>query len=339
MGDTMNHEVDLNKYEIRTDLVIEKDDKDFVNNEEIIDEIKITKTKLNKNNLIKNKDKGTYITIEFEDITDSSNYEKVKKIVIDNLKYLIKETKIKESDTCLIVGLGNKKSTPDAIGPLTIDNIIVTNHIYLYDELDSNYRRVSAVVPNVTASTGIETSEYVEGIVSILKPDFVIVVDALASRSLKRVNKTIQMSNTGITPGSGIGNNRNEISRNTLNIPVIAIGVPTVVDAVSVVADTINFMEQHYAFYKEFLQLPLSKIVPSGQINYLNKKINIDIEDNKKILGLIGTLSEDELRNLLFEVLTPINYNMIVTPKEVDFIVDKTSKLIGEAINHSLHNI
>lgn len=339
MGDTMNHEVDLNKYEIRTDLVIEKDDKDFVNNEEIIDEIKITKTKLNKNNLIKNKDKGTYITIEFEDITDSSNYEKVKKIVIDNLKYLIKETKIKESDTCLIVGLGNKKSTPDAIGPLTIDNIIVTNHIYLYDELDPKYRRVSAIVPNVTASTGIETGEYIKGIVSILKPDFVIVVDALASRSLKRVNKTIQMSNTGITPGSGIGNNRNEISRNTLNIPVIAIGVPTVVDAVSVVADTINFMEQHYAFYKEFLQLPLSKIVPSGQINYLNKKINIDIEDNKKILGLIGTLSEDELRNLLFEVLTPINYNMIVTPKEVDFIVEKTSKLIGESINHSLHNI
>lgn len=339
MGDTMNHEVDLSKYEIRTDLVIEKDDKDFINDEEIIDEIKITKTKLNKDNLIKNKEKGTYITIEFEDITDSNNYEKVKKIVINNLKYLIKETKIEENDTCLIVGLGNKNSTPDAIGPLTIDNIIVTNHIYLYDELDPNYRRVSAIVPNVTASTGIETSEYIKGIVSILKPDFVIVIDALASRSLKRVNKTIQMSNTGITPGSGIGNNRNEISKNTLNIPVIAIGVPTVVDAVSVVVDTINFMEQHYAFYKEFLQLPLSKIVPSGQINYLNKKVNIDIEDNKKILGLIGTLSEDELRNLLFEVLTPINYNMIVTPKEVDFIVDKTSKLIGESINHSLHNI
>lgn len=335
----MKHEVDLSKYEIRTDLVIEKEKENFINNEEEIDNIKITRTKLNKDNLIKNKEKGVYITIEFDDVTDSENYEKVKKILVNNLKYLIKETNIKDNSFYLVVGLGNRNSTPDAIGPLTIDNVIVTNHIYLYDELDSNYKRVSAIVPNVTASTGIETSDYIKGIVSVLKPDAIIVIDALASRSLKRVNKTIQLSNTGITPGSGVGNNRSEISKNTLGVPVIAIGIPTVVDAVSVVADTINFMEKHYAFYKDFLKLPLSKIVPSGQINYLNKQIDTNLEDNKKILGIIGSLSEDELRNLLFEVLTPINYNMIVTPKEVDFIVDKISKLIGEAINHSLHNI
>lgn len=335
----MKHEVDLSKYEIRTDLVIEKEKENFINNEEEIDNIKITRTKLNKDNLIKNKEKGVYITIEFDDVTDSENYEKVKKILVNNLKYLIKETNIKDDSFYLVVGLGNRNSTPDAIGPLTIDNVIVTNHIYLYDELDPNYKRVSAIVPNVTASTGIETSDYIKGIVSVLKPDAIIVIDALASRSLKRVNKTIQLSNTGITPGSGVGNNRNEISKNTLGVPVIAIGIPTVVDAVSVVADTINFMEKHYAFYKDFLKLPLSKIVPSGQINYLNKQIDTNLEDNKKILGIIGSLSEDELRNLLFEVLTPINYNMIVTPKEVDFIVDKISKLIGEAINHSLHNI
>ncbi len=335
----MKHEVDLSKYEIRTDLVIEKEKENFINNEEEIDNIKITRTKLNKDNLIKNKEKGVYITIEFDDVTDSENYEKVKKILVNNLKYLIKETNIKDDSFYLVVGLGNRNSTPDAIGPLTIDNVIVTNHIYLYDELDQNYKRVSAIVPNVTASTGIETSDYIKGIVSVLKPDAIIVIDALASRSLKRVNKTIQLSNTGITPGSGVGNNRSEISKNTLGVPVIAIGIPTVVDAVSVVADTINFMEKHYAFYKDFLKLPLSKIVPSGQINYLNKQIDTNLEDNKKILGIIGSLSEDELRNLLFEVLTPINYNMIVTPKEVDFIVDKISKLIGEAINHSLHNI
>lgn len=335
----MKHEVDLSKYEIRTDLVIEKEKENFINNEEVIDNIKITRTKLNKDNLIKNKEKGVYITIEFDDVTDSENYEKVKKILVNNLKYLIKETNIKDDSFYLVVGLGNRNSTPDAIGPLTIDNVIVTNHIYLYDELDPNYKRVSAIVPNVTASTGIETSDYIKGIVSVLKPDAIIVIDALASRSLKRVNKTIQLSNTGITPGSGVGNNRSEISKNTLGVPVIAIGIPTVVDAVSVVADTINFMEKHYAFYKDFLKLPLSKIVPSGQINYLNKQIDTNLEDNKKILGIIGSLSEDELRNLLFEVLTPINYNMIVTPKEVDFIVDKISKLIGEAINHSLHNI
>ena len=256
-----------------------------------------------------------------------------------NLPYSLSLIHHSQKQSYLVVGLGNRNSTPDAIGPLTIDNVIVTNHIYLYDELDQNYKRVSAIVPNVTASTGIETSDYIKGIVSVLKPDAIIVIDALASRSLKRVNKTIQLSNTGITPGSGVGNNRSEISKNTLGVPVIAIGIPTVVDAVSVVADTINFMEKHYAFYKDFLKLPLSKIVPSGQINYLNKQTDTNLEDNKKILGIIGSLSEDELRNLLFEVLTPINYNMIVTPKEVDFIVDKISKLIGEAINHSLHNI
>ena len=335
----MKHEVDLSKYEIRTDLVIEKEKEKFINNEEVVDNIKITRTKLKKDNLIKNKEKGDYITIEFDDVTDSENYEKVKKILVNNLKYLIKETNIKDDSFYLVIGLGNRNSTPDAIGPLTIDNVIVTNHIYLYDELDPNYKRVSAIVPNVTASTGIETSDYIKGIVSVLKPDAIIVIDALASRSLKRVNKTIQLSNTGITPGSGVGNNRNEISKNTLGVPVIAIGITTVVDAVSVVVDTINFMEKHYAFYKNFFKLPLSKIVPSGQINYLNKQIDTNLEDNKKILGIIGSLSEDELRNLLFEVLTPINYNMIVTPKEVDFIVDKISKLIGEAINHSLHNI
>lgn len=331
----MNHEVDLSKYEIRTDLVIEKNNNNFINNKEIFDDIIITKTKLND---LKNNNE-IYITIEFEDITDNSNYEKVKKVLIDNIKYILKETNISNDSTCLIVGLGNKNSTPDAIGPLTINNIIVTNHIYLYDELDSNYRRVCTIAPNVTASTGIETSEYIKGVTSILNPDFIIVIDALASRSLKRVNKTIQISNMGIKPGSGVGNNRNEINQELLKIPVIAIGVPTVVDAVSIVADTINFMEQHYAFYKNFFKLPLSKIVPSGQINYLNKKINIDIDDNKKILGIIGSLSEEELRALLSEVLTPINYNMIVTPKEIDFIVDKLGKLIGESINHSLHNI
>lgn len=333
----MKHEVDLGKYQIRTDLIIEKDEQNFKNTEEIIDNIKVTKTILNKDNLIDNKQAGTYITIEFEDVTDSDNYNIVENIFTKYLKELLKEMNIKDDNTCLVVGLGNKDSTPDAIGPLVTQNIIVTNHIYLYDELDKDYRRVSAIAPNVTAVNGIETSEYIKGIVSILKPDFMIVIDALASRSVKRVNKTIQMSTTGITPGSGVGNNRNEISKNTLGIPVIAIGIPTVVDAVSVVTDTIQFMEQHYAFYKDFLNKPISKIIPAGKINYMNEKISLSKEDNEKILGIVGSLTEPELRGLIFEVLTPIGYNLIVTPKEVDFVVKKLSDLLSDGINNSIH--
>lgn len=333
----MKHEVDLSKYQIRTDLVIEKENENFTHNEEIIDNIKITKTNLKYDNIIDNKKAGTYITIEFEDVTDSTNYKNVKNIFEKNLKNLLKETNIKNDDIGLIVGLGNIESTPDSIGPLTVQNIIVTNHIYLYDELDKNYRRISAISPNVTASNGIETSDYIKGIVNVLKPNFLIVIDALASRSIERVNKTIQLSNTGITPGSGVGNNRNEISEKTLNIPVIAIGVPTVVDAVSVVANTILFMEQHYAFYKNFFEKPISKLVPTGQINYIKKDNIPNKEDNEKILGLIGTLEENEIRSLISEVLTPIGYNMIVTPKEVDFVVKKLSNLLGEGINNSVH--
>ena len=333
----MKHEVDLSKYEIRTDLVIEKDNINYNHQEENIDNIKVTKTTLKKDNVINNKKAGTYITIEFQDITDNYNYNQVKKIFEQNLKKLLKKTNIKNEYTCLIVGLGNNESTPDSIGPLTIKDIIVTNHIYIYDELDKDFRRVSAIAPNVTAVNGIETSDYIKGIVNILKPDFLIVIDALASRSIERVNKTIQLSNTGITPGSGVGNNRNEISENTLNIPVIAIGIPTVVDAVSVVANTIQFMEKHYAFYKDFLNKPLSKLVPTGQMNYMKTEPITNIKDNEKILGIVGTLNEEEVRSLVSEVLTPIGYNMIVTPKEVDFVVKKLSSLLAEGINNSIH--
>lgn len=337
IGDSMKHEVDLSKYSIRTDLVIEKENKNFEHKEEKIDNIKITTTKLKENNMVPNKKAGTYVTIEFEDITDSDNAKKVESVFEKELKKLLKETKIKKTDSCLVVGLGNIDSTPDSIGPLTVQNIIVTNHIYLYDELDANYRRVSSIAPNVTAVNGIETADYIKGIVTILKPDFLIVIDALASRSIERVNKTIQLSNTGITPGSGVGNNRTEISDQTLNIPVIAIGIPTVVDAVSVVANTFLFMEKHYAFYKDFYQNPMSKMIPPGQINYMKKEFKMKKEDNEKIFGVLGTLEEEEIRNLIFEVLTPIGYNMIVTPKEVDFVVKKLSLLLSNGINNSIH--
>lgn len=336
----MKHSVDLSKYQLRTDLAIEsiKDIKNI--SKEIVEEnIKITNVVVDdKVSKIINKKKGNYITIEFDDITDSDNFEKVKKIFIRELNKLLNLLKINPKASCLIVGLGNSKSTPDSLGPLAINNIIVTNHLYELEQLDENYRRVSVLVPGVMGQTGLETSDVIASIVSKFKPDFMIIIDALASQSIERVNKTIQITDTGIHPGSGIGNSRKEISYETLNIPCIAIGIPTVVDAITIVSDTINYMHKHYTYSKLNINNPLNKLMV-GSPNYLKEKIETNKKDKETLLGIVGTLKEDEIRQLLFEVLSPIGYNMMVTPKEVDFLVERLSYLIGNGINETLHNI
>ena len=336
----MKHSVDLSKYQLRTDLAIEsiKDIKNI--SKEIVEEnIKITNVVVDdKVSKIINKKKGNYITIEFDDITDSDNFEKVKKIFIRELNKLLNLLKINPKASCLIVGLGNSKSTPDSLGPLAINNIIVTNHLYELEQLDENYRRVSVLVPGVMGQTGLETSDVIASIVSKFKPDFMIIIDALASQSIERVNKTIQITDTGIHPGSGIGNSRKEISYETLNIPCIAIGIPTVVDAITIVSDTINYMHKHYTYSKLNINNPLNKLMV-GSPNYLKEKIETSKKDKETLLGIVGTLKEDEIRQLLFEVLSPIGYNMMVTPKEVDFLVERLSYLIGNGINETLHNI
>lgn len=336
----MKHSVDLSKYQIRTDLAIEsiKNIKN-ISKEKIEENIKITNVVVDdKVSKVINKKKGNYITIEFDDVTDSSNYEKVKKIFIRELNNLLNLLKIDKEASCLIIGLGNSKSTPDSLGPLTINNIIVTNHLFELDELSNDYRRVSVLVPGVMGQTGLETSDVISSIVDKFKPDFIIIIDALASQSIERVNKTIQMTDTGIHPGSGIGNSRKEISKETLNIPCIAIGIPTVVDAITIVSDTINYMHKHYTYSKLNINKPLNKLMAYSP-NYLKEKIELNKKDKETLLGIVGTLEENEIKQLLFEVLSPIGYNMMVTPKEVDFLIEKLSSLIGNGINEALHNI
>lgn len=334
----MKHEVDLKKYQIRTDLLIENlDDLDKSKSKNnIYKDIKVTSVTLNKEDALKiNKKEGTYITIEFDDITDEVNAKNVTKVLEKCLKKLFKIEKIKENDTCLVIGLGNISSTPDSLGPLVIQKVTVTRHLFLIDDVDPSYRSISAYAPGVTGNSGIETLDIINGIVDKIKPNFVIVIDALASMSIERLNKTIQMSNTGINPGSGIGNSRKEISYDTLRIPVISIGVPTVVDAVSVVSDTINYIHKNYAFNKKFIGSPLNRLVSSTKINYLKENITIDEADKTSLLGLVGSLSETEVRQLIYEVLTPIGYNLMVTVKEIDFVIIKLAEIISEAINFS----
>lgn len=335
----MKHNIDLGKYQIRTDLAIEsiKNINDI--SEEIIEEdVKITKVIIDeKISKEINKKQGNYVTIEFSDVTDSYNYEKVKNIFVREFKKFLNLLNIKKDDSCLIIGLGNSKSTPDSLGPLAINNVLVTNHLFELDELDNDYRRVSVFCPGVMGQTGLETSDIISTIVGKFKPDFVIIIDALASQSIDRVNKTIQMTDSGIHPGSGVGNSRKEISFETLHIPCLAIGIPTVVDAITIVSDTINYMHKHYTYSKLNINNPLNKLI--AYPNYLNEKITLNKKDKETLLGIVGTLDDSEIKQLLFEVLTPIGYNMMVTPKEVDFLVEKLSLLIGNGLNESLHNI
>ena len=328
----MSHEIDMGKYQVRTDLAIE-----LINKTPKEKGIKITEINLKKDEADKiGKKPGNYTTIEFDDITDYENKEKIKTIFTKELKKIITKQNIKEEDLCLIIGLGNEKSTPDSLGPLTIEKTLVTNHLYLYADLEKGFRRVCAISPGVMGETGIETSDLIKEITNTIKPKFIIVIDALASSSVERVNKTIQISDSGINPGSGIGNKRKEISKEILNIPVIAIGVPTVVDAASIVNDTINYMYSHFAYQKENYNKPKNKL--TYNVNYLKKgSQTIKIEDRKKLLGIVGELTSNETKALINEILNPIGYNLMVTPKEEDFIIEKLSELISEGLNEALH--
>lgn len=329
----MSLQKNLEQFNIRTDLAIE-----LISDGESSSygDIKVTNINLDEKQSKKlNKKQGTYITIEFKDVTDHDNACKVQKVFTAELTKLLSKIQIKPDDSCLVIGLGNSKSTPDSIGPLSLSKIIVTNHLYLYSTLDEGFRRVFGLTPGVTGETGIETLDLIKGVVDKIKPDFIITIDALASGSIERVNTTIQMTTAGINPGSGVGNKRKEISKDTLGLPVIAIGIPTVVDAASIVSDTINYMYKHFAYMLENYDNPSSKL--KYKVNYLKKETQILSKDKKNLFGIIGDLNETDIKNLINEVLIPIDYNLMVTPKEEDFVVRKFAEIISNSINESLH--
>jgi spore protease len=335
--------IDLSKYQIRTDLAIESiegvNTKDgIITKERIFENTKVTCVDVLEPGVkLINKKMGRYITIEFDDVTDTKRKENVKKVFSEELESLLIYLGIKNDATCLIVGLGNNKSTPDALGPLVIDNVVITKHLFDLGSVNDGYRSVSAISPGVMGQTGIETSEIIFGIVNRIKPDFILIVDALASSSLSRINKTIQMTDTGIHPGSGVGNKRKEISYEKLGIPVIAIGVPTVVDAVTIVSDTINLMQKQMAYNKENLYKPSYRLMNPNSVDYTKENVNLNDKDKENLMGIIGTLDDEQVRQLIYEVLSPVGYNLMVTPKEVDFIIEKLSNVISDGINNALH--
>ena len=204
------HEIDLSKYRIRTDLIVEHLNNfgEYKKGEELYNDIKIETINIDSEMSKKiDKKEGVYKTIYFDDVTDETNFNNLLNTTIKALKDLFKEINIKDNYSTLIVGLGNRKATPDALGPLTIEHIKITRQIVeLGLPIDSKYRIISSLVPGVMGTTGIETKEIIEGVIEKTKPDFLIVIDALAASNLERINKTIQITDTGIHPGSGLLN-------------------------------------------------------------------------------------------------------------------------------------
>lgn len=339
----MSHEIDLKNINIRTDMIVDtidtsSDNSDIKSYKKEFDNVSVEEIIIDKKSseIYKRKD-GIYKTLTFKDITDKDNFKKVEKVLIDEIRDLMEKLKISNNASCLIIGLGNNKSTPDSLGPKCIENVLVTRYLFDLGEVEEGYRNTSSFTPGVTGTTGIETKKLIEGVVNVSKPDFLIIIDALASSSIERVNKTIQITDVGIAPGSGVGNNREELNSKTFNIPTIAIGVPTIVDAVTIVSDTFKYMMRQFNYKLENLDNKKLKFVDELHQNYLNEEGELSLENREKILGIVGTLKDDDLKKLIYEVLSPIDYNLMVTPKEIDFIMEKLSLLIANSINKVLH--
>ena len=307
----------IEKYSVRTDLALEEKERFESDNVEIPGveleesydeerEIRITtvKIKTEKGAKIMGKPVGTYITLEAPDmaVADEGYHQEISDELMKFLKQLVKEEQDKDYSV-LIVGLGNRQVTPDALGPYVVDNLNITRHIIKeygkYAVGEQNVKLVSAIVPGVMGQTGMETVEIVKGVVKETKPDFVIAIDALAARSSKRLNRTIQIADTGIHPGSGVGNHRNAINEETLGIPVIAIGVPTVVN---------DSMENLIAALETSETLRGVGVVMQGY-------------------------NAAEKYELVKELISPHLNGMFVTPKDIDDTVRRISFTISEALN------
>ncbi len=261
------------------------------------------------------KEIGKYITMEIKDIKylEEKDKNKIINTLSNEIKNLIGEDKTK---SILVVGLGNIYVTPDSLGPKVVQTVDITRHLinFAKDLVEPDTRSVSALSPGVLGTTGIETSEIITSVCNEVKPDIVIAIDSLASSSINRLGTTIQLSNTGITPGAGVRNKREGINQNTLNVPVIAIGVPTVVDMATITSEAIDKM----------VEVTKQKI-ENGD-NSVSKE---------QIERVINIFNDDNKYNMIANVLDTDNF--IVTPKEIDDVIQIVSDLISGGINMSIN--
>jgi len=254
---------------------------------------------------------GSYITMDIPGIHQKSRdlYEKTCRMMARELERLVH---LNENDTVLVAGLGNWNGTADSLGPKTSEYLMVTRHIheYLPEEVDDGVRPVCAIAPGVLGITGIETGDIIKGVVDAVKPALIVAVDALASRNMSRVNASIQLANTGIAPGSGIGNKRMAINSESMGVPVIAIGIPTVVDAATMTSDTLDLIIDN-----------MMQQAGSGSEFY----------------RMLSSIDRDEKYRMILELLEPYSGNLVVTPKDTDETVRFLAKIVANGINMALH--
>jgi spore protease len=349
----MEHQIDLSGYTVRTDLAIESHDlARQQGTESTIPGVRIDETdedgirtswiwvETEQGAERIGKGIGTYLTIEVPGLRskDSILQERVAAHFAQQFAKFLENVGVAPNANILLVGLGNWNVTPDSLGPLVIKQSMVTRHLFMLapEQVADGYRSVSAISPGVLGITGIETSEIIYGVVQETTPDVVIAFDSLASRALSRVNTTIQVTDTGISPGAGVGNKRKQLNKETLGVPVIAVGVPTVVDAVTIAFDTINYLLAYLS--REMTGAKGNPLDPLNRPNLKELEQQVIPEETKaKMLGLVGSLEEEEKRQLIHEILSPLGQNLIVTPKEVDDFISDIAKVIATGLNCALH--
>ncbi|MFR1850827.1 GPR endopeptidase [Clostridium sp. 1001270J_160509_D11] len=260
---------------------------------------------------IMNKEIGKYITLESDlmKFDDDDSREKVINYLKDEL---IDVFGTDQSKRTLVIGLGNWNITSDALGPRAVSKTLVTRHIFknYNKDYDDDFSEVAALSPGVMGITGIETVEIVKSIVDKIKPDRVVAIDALASRKMDRVNATIQISTGGIAPGGGVGNKRKALDKSYLGVDVIAIGVPTVVDAATLTIDV--------------LDLAIDNLMEVSK-------------ESSGFYTMLKKLKEEEKYQLIKDSLDPYDKNLIVTPKDIDETIENLAIIISEGLNRSLH--
>ena len=298
----------------RTDLAVEL--REELDTREMIEGVHVS-TKINRDNDVKEtrivihseegakkigKPMGTYITIESEELrcSDEDYHEPMSDSLYRHLKDMLGGSR-----KILVAGLGNRAVTPDALGPMVVDNLYVTRHLMKENLVTCTYE-ISAISPGVMAQTGMETQEILQGVIREVHPDILVVIDALAAGNSNRLNKTIQLADTGIAPGSGVGNHRKAINEDTMGMKVIAIGVPTVISVPAIVDDAMDVMLEAFG--------------------------------RNGTKQAIEEFTEEERYQLACEMVEPYLANMFVTPKNIDEAIKRISFTISEAINRLLHS-
>lgn len=281
------------------------------------------------------KKKGNYITLTVPHLhaNDPEEMSNLSNLLIEKLEQIIKNKQAISKGKILFIGLGNRDVTPDAVGPLTMDKLRDVVPEY-YSEKGGE---VFVYAPGVTIQTGLETADFIKAVVSEVKPDLLVVIDALAARDSSRLCRTIQLTDTGIHPGSGVGNSRKEVSEETLGVPVIAIGIPTVVDGPVLIADAIDTMFSYIAAKIDEEKSPSSRLSVTPWLRSENKEVDRSVL--KPIFGDWAEWPHEERVQLFEEVLTNHELRTFISPKEIDSWVSLYADHLSQSLSNWIRDI